>query len=63
MNGYYEPLIEGVHYIRIRNPKDWVEPADDVWRRMSNAGREWWNRNASCAGSWTRTLELTRVLK
>jgi len=62
MNGYYEPLIEGVHYIRIRNPKDWVEPADDVWTRMSKAGREWWDRNASCAGSWTRTLELTRVL-
>ena len=49
VDSYYEPLIEGTHYINV-NSKDDVkrvveEVSEEKWEIMSKACREWYLRN------------------
>ena len=60
--GYAEPLVEGIHYLAATNPEE-VRAAiasctEEQWTRMSAAGRAWYERNASIAGSWEVTQKL-----
>lgn len=63
MENYAEPLVEGVHYLRLgaAGAESWVEPDRATWERMSAAGRSWWERNCSVAGSWELTRRLAKV--
>jgi len=62
ISGYAEPLVDGKHVIVVKDPAEaqkTIASMDEAhWREMSEAGRAWWKRNASVAGSWgvTRTL-------
>jgi hypothetical protein len=62
---YQEPLIEGVHFFRIRGPDDVTrivrETSDEQWRHMSRAGQEWFRRNVHSEKAWHTFLE--RILK
>jgi hypothetical protein len=59
---YAEPLVEGVHYLFAETPDDAkrlvAETTADKWAAMSAAGRDWYERNASVAGSWATTKRL-----
>ena len=43
---YYDPLIEGLHYFRVKTPEDAVEImrkcTPERWSYMSNIGRKWY---------------------
>jgi len=56
---YMEPLIHGVHVIKVSDPKDAVNKIGKIteaqWNSMSKAGFQWWQRNCSAQGSWERT--------
>jgi hypothetical protein len=62
MNGYLVPPIEGVHYLRARDPyevKKVIENCSvEKWNQMSKAGRQWWKTYASVEGlfrlTWAR---------
>ena len=62
MDSYANPLVEGTHYLRVKTPEDAIKVlksvSKDDWERMHLAGRTWWEKNASCRGSF----ELTRSL-
>ena len=63
MDNYAEPLVEGEHYIRLVGADaGWQEPDEATWRRMSAAGRAWWERNCSVAGSWEVTRRATGLV-
>lgn len=57
---YYEPLIEGKHFLRVRNPlhaKEVISGCSKLrWEYISHHGREWYDSNCSQQGSY----ELTR---
>lgn len=62
MSSYADPPVEGVHYIRATSP---AAASDSVgamgqaeWEAMSAAGRAWWKKNCSCAGSFALTKSL-----
>ncbi len=59
VNGYAEPLIKGVHYLFAETPESAkrlvAEMPEDTWATMSAAGRAWYDRNCSVAGSWATT--------
>ena len=58
---YIEPLIDGVHLLRVSSPEDAEAKiatiTESQWQVMSNAAYNWWKRNASVEGSWARTKE------
>jgi hypothetical protein len=60
MSSYADPPLEGIHYVRVKTPDEAARVAKDtsaeIWAAMSAAGRDWWRRNASVAGSWKTTL-------
>lgn len=60
--GYAEPLVEGVHYLLATNPEAAqvaiASCTEEQWVHMSAAGRAWYERNASVAGSWEITQKL-----
>lgn len=60
--GYAEPLVEGIHYLSAANPETAraaiAACSEEQWQRMSAAGRAWYERNASVAGSWAMTQKL-----
>lgn len=62
MSSYAEPLVEGVHYIRVRDPDELrgklAGIGEAAWANMSAACLEWWRRNCSCAGSWETTIRM-----
>jgi len=59
---YYEPLEEGIHFLRVNDPSDVKEVINSVteseWNKLHRAGQEWYNRNASPEGAYaiTRTI-------
>jgi len=64
MDSYADPPIEGTHYLRIVEPGDAARlcaMSAEEWSRMSAAGRDWWARNASCAGSFALTKRLVET--
>ena len=61
-NTYHEPLIEGVHFIRIQSPDQFKPVISSVtqeqWQKMHDAGQEWYARNASTEGSFNLTKKI-----
>ena len=64
---YFDPLIEGLHYLRINGPEDVpkviAECSKEQWEAMSLAGREWYWRNASTEGSFKTTMKIANRYK
>lgn len=62
MKGYYDPLIEGVHYFVAANPSQVTQiiesTSKDRWEEMSSNCRDWYMRNASSKGSFYQTMRL-----
>jgi hypothetical protein len=62
MENYANPPVEGLHYIRVKNPEDLKEKLslfdDDVWWRMSQACKNWYKENCSVDGMWQLTNKL-----
>jgi len=62
MDNYSEPLVEGIHYLRVKNSKDAVSKMATIkeaeWETMSKACKQWWKQNASIDGSWLLTNSL-----
>lgn len=63
MSNYSEPLIEGIHYLRISSSDEALEKLKSIketeWETMSKAGHQWWKHNASVEGSWLKTKALS----
>jgi hypothetical protein len=61
---YWEPLVEGVHYLRVSGPGTFRQTVAEVsaarWTEMSTAGRDWYWRRASPRGCLDTTLEIAR---
>lgn len=59
---YYEPLQEGIHFLRVSSPQEipsLIESiTQDQWEYMSQQGREWYNRNCSTINSFYITKEI-----
>jgi hypothetical protein len=57
---YHEPLIEGKHFLRVRNPSHAKEVMSECsklrWEYISHNGRGWYERNCSRKGSFEITL-------
>jgi hypothetical protein len=53
---YLEPLVEGVHYIRVSTPEQIPETilsiSPEQWLRMSNACKDWYMRNIHSDNMW-----------
>lgn len=62
MDSYANPPVEGVHYIRVENPKDVLEKlariSETEWQVMSDACRAWYKTNCSIDGMWNLTKKL-----
>jgi hypothetical protein len=61
MSSYADPPVEGVHYIRATSPAAAAAASamgQAEWETMSAAGRAWWKKNCSCAGSFALTKGL-----
>jgi len=62
VDNYAEPLIEGIHYLTATSPKHFKEVVSSIseerWSILSNAGRNWWQRNSSARGSFEQTLRV-----
>jgi len=60
VESYAEPLIAGVHYVYAENPLEAakIQLSEEDWIKISDAGYNWWKRNASCAGSFELTKKL-----
>lgn len=62
MENYANPPVEGIHYLRVGKPADIAivlgTIAEEKWKEMSAACRNWWQENASAEGSWNLTKKL-----
>lgn len=58
---YYDPPIEGKHYLRIEKPED-INVIDNIslekWGEMSQNCLDWYERNASPKGSFDTTMHI-----
>lgn len=60
IDNYAEPLINGIHVIRVSDKADAIDKiaygmTEAKWAEMSEAGFQWWKRNCSVEGSWAQT--------
>jgi hypothetical protein len=59
---YDEPLVEGVHYIRVDKPEDvpakLAAVSEEQWEVMSEACVAWYRRNASLEGAFIKTSAI-----
>lgn len=59
---YYDPLIEGMHYFKVKAPEQIEEIISkcsiDRWEYMSYNCRKWYNNNCSPVGSYETTLRI-----
>jgi len=67
-NTYYEPMTEGVHFLRVNDPSEVKKVIDSVsesqWKEMNEAGQDWYERNASPEGSFKVTEKVVKdILK
>lgn len=65
ISNYSEPLIDGVHVIRVTDKEDTMSKLSSIdeakWAEMSEAGYQWWSRNCSIEGSWATTSALYTI--
>jgi hypothetical protein len=64
ISNYDEPLVDGVHVIKVVDGEDAVEQivngiSEAKWQEISEAGYQWWKRNCSVEGSFKKTLALS----
>jgi len=61
-NHYHDPLVEGIHYIYARNPREVKEKiaaiSKEKWEEMSANCVEWFNQNCSIKGSFETTIKI-----
>jgi len=66
-NTYHEPLVEGLHFLRVDSPEQVKEKIDSTtkeqWIEMHEAGQDWFDRNASVHGSFNLTKKIVEGLK
>ena len=59
---YYDPLIEGQHFLRVKNPEHLKEVVENCpkaqWEFLSYYGREWYEKNCSRLGSFQTTKRI-----
>jgi hypothetical protein len=59
-DSYLDPLIEGVHYIGVKEPGEVqkrIAEIDEVkWSEMSKACKDWYNKNSSATGLWNTLI-------
>jgi hypothetical protein len=59
---YYNPLTEGVHYVKVKNPDEIKETlskiTDEKWKEMSDNCLKWYEENCSVKGSFDTTMEI-----
>ena len=67
IDNYYNPPIEGTHYIRVSKPEDIPKKINSMsqekWELMSKACIEWYNKNCTVKGSFNITNEIIQNLK
>jgi len=60
IKSYYNPPIEGIHYITVNTPKELLEKIqlihEDKWSKMSNACYEWYQQNVYSKQSWINMI-------
>jgi len=62
MDNYANPPVEGVHYLRVQNPKEVKEKmANANWKQMSEACKVWYLQNCSIDGMWNLTQQLAQL--
>lgn len=61
-NDYHNPLVENVHYLTARHPREAKEKIQQTskehWKEMSSNCVEWFNKNCSIKGSFNTTMEI-----
>ena len=64
---FYNPLEEGVHYLKASSPEEVRSIIDNIseneWINLSNNGREWYESNSSRKGSFETTQRILEGLK
>jgi len=59
---YYDPLVEGIHYVGAGNPGEAIEKMKTIsktkWEEMSNNCIEWFEKNCSIEGSFKTTVSV-----
>lgn len=59
---YFNPLTEGVHYIRVNHPNEIKEKIKKIsrqqWEDMSNKCIDWYETNCSLKGSFNTTIQI-----
>jgi len=62
IDNYYNPPIEGIHYIRVSKPEEIPTKINAItqekWELMSKAGVQWYNENCSVEGSFNITKTI-----
>ena len=57
---YLEPLVEGVHYVRVKTPEEipgvLASVSQDQWQTMSTACKDWYRRNVHSDSMWKTFL-------
>jgi len=60
IDSYYDPPVEGVHYIRVESPEDAVakvsEISEETWTMMSKACHQWYMNNVHSDNAWLRMI-------
>ena len=58
---YADPLIEGIHFLRINSPDDIYTLINTIseenWKKMSDACRAWYWKNVHSINCWNSTLQ------
>ena len=66
-NVYHDPLIEGLHFLAVKEPSDVKKVIASVdekqWLKMYEAGQDWYERNASPLGSFETTKSIVNSIK
>jgi hypothetical protein len=59
-DSYINPLMEGVHYLRVNAPEELNEKIGEIdeekWTQMSNACKKWYYENTSANGLWKNLI-------
>ena len=62
---YHDPLIDGLHYFRVKSPADIVNITTKCnktrWEIMSVACRKWYERNCTVKGSFMTTKRIINL--
>lgn len=61
LDAYMEPLIVGVHCIKVEKPEDIPNAVaqidEEKWKKMSAACKDWYMRNCHSSNMWRTFME------